>query len=147
MKNNITNFTRKLHYVGQVKSVGKKEKKATIREALDLGFPFRDTLNVSKTTYPEYVEMFYPDDKLKISELSFNPANESGLEFGESVDIINDEGVYALQYQITEELGFFSDLCYLLFYDGCYRFVDLGEAKKYLRMFYRHKKINEVLPK
>jgi hypothetical protein len=145
MKNNITNFTRKLHYVGEVKTISKNEKKSIIKEALDLGFPFRDTLHISKTTYPDYVEMFYPDENLEITQLRYNYNNESFIEFVDSVDIINDVGVYALQYQISEELGFFSELCYLLFYDGYYRFLNLQEAVSYLKTFSREKKINQAL--
>lgn len=147
MRNNITNYTRKLHYVGEVKSVGKKEKKAIIKEALDLGFPFRDTLNISRTTYPEYIEMLYPDENLETYELFYDNSNTLGYTTGDEIDLIQDEGVYGIQYKVSKELGFYSEMCLILFYDGCYRFIDTDEAKKYLRMFYRHKKINEVLPK
>lgn len=147
MKNNITDFTRKLHYVGQVKSTLKDEKRRIIKEALDLGFPFRDTLNISKTTYPEYIELLYPDGNLETYSLIYDNSNILGYTIGEEVDLIQDEGVYGIQYKVSKELGFYSEMCFILFYDGCYRFVELDEAKKYLRMFYRHKKINEVLPK
>lgn len=147
MKNDITNFSKKLYFVGQEKSVSKNEKKSIIKEALDLGFPFRDTLHISKTTYPEYIEMFYPDENLETYKLYWNSENSLEYSIGEEIDLVENEGVYGIQYKISKDLGFYSEMCFLLFYEDCYRFMDHKEAVRFMMMFDRHKRIAEVLRK
>ena len=143
----MENSIKKLHSAGSDKYMKREEKRNIIREALDLGFPFRETLEKSKTTYPEYIEMFYPEDNLETRRLIYNNETHIGFELGYFVDLIDEEGVYALQYKITDELGFYSERCYILFYDGCYRFIDESEAERYSRKFWLHRQIYRALQK
>ena len=141
----LANYTRQLMYIAENPLVDEIKKKEVICECLELGFPLVETLKIAKITYPEYIYMFYPDPSLETHYLLYDNRTSLGFVQGEVVDVITEPGIYSLQYKISDELGFYSEMGFIIYWDNSFRFLEKPEVAGWVKMINRNIKLNNIL--